>query len=348
MFRPASFRTERSRAFAFFFTFLFLFSFALTGCSQVPKKKLEIFALDTYVTITLEGKDVQEAMTKCTDILADMEGKLSRQRADSEISALNRSSEESPVVLSDETYSLLSQVYGYSEKTQGAFDMTIAPLMDLWGFGKYGEHVPEQSAIDETLLRVDYRKVHLLSGNRAYVEPGTEVDLGGAAKGYIGDILMEKLKEYDLRKIILDLGGNVCAWSSSSELNIGIADPGEPGKIFCTYEMKKGERLSVITSGSYERFFEENGVRYGHIMDTSTGCPAVTDLLSVTVVGTDGTRGDVYSTTLYAIGSKEAMKLASEENIDCILCLDNGTLWVSSSLKGKVHAQEGRTIEYFS
>ena len=105
--------------------------------------------------------------------------------------------------------------------------------------------------------------------------------------------------------------------------------------------------MSVITSGAYERYFEEAGVRYGHIMDPETGRPVKTDILSATVIGQDGTVGDILSTVLFAYGSERARDFAIAEEIDCILCVDNGTLWVSSSLKGKVDAQEGWTIEYF-
>ena len=158
---------------------------------------------------------------------------------------------------------------------------------------------------------------------------------------------MEKLSSYSLSKIILDLGGNVCCRSRSSDLTIGIVSPLSSDALCCTYSLSSGSSCSVITSGAYERYIEEDGVRYGHIMDTSTGYPADTDLLSATVIGPDGTKGDIYSTTLFSLGSEKAMELASSSDIDCILCMENGTLWVSQTLEGKVDAQEGWTIQYF-
>ena len=160
-------------------------------------------------------------------------------------------------------------------------------------------------------------------------------------------ILTQKLRTYDLKKIILDLGGNICAWSASSEVSIGIVSPRNTAELCCTYTLDPGEATCVITSGAYERFFEQDGVKYGHIMDTKTGVPANTDILSATVIGPDGTKGDVFSTALFSVGSGEAKTIAMREHVDCILCMENGTLWVSSSLQGKVHAQEGWTIEYF-
>ena len=335
------------RSFVVFCLILTFTAGTLAGCSSQKKSTRSFFALDTYITITLEGKDAEEAMTEAADLLMELERKFSRQDPGSEISALNLSSETSPVTLSKETYDLLSAVVDYSAKTDGRFDLTIAPVMDLWGFGTERTHVPEKNEIEQILPLVDYTKVHLLSDRQAYLEEGVKVDLGGAAKGYIGDLLMEKLSRYSLSKIILDLGGNVCCKSRSSDLTIGIISPLSSDALCCTYSLSSGSACSVITSGAYERYIEENGLRYGHIMDTSTGYPADTDLLSATVIGPDGTKGDIYSTTLFSLGSEKAMKLASSEDIDCILCMGNGTLWVSSDLKGKVDAQEGWTIEYF-
>ena len=328
--------------------FSILISSLLTSCKKTPKKTISLFALDTYVTLTVEGKEAEKAISEGTAFISEMEGKLSRQREDSEISLLNASSKDEPVSLSEETYLLLKTVCELSEKTEGAFDPTIAPLMDLWGFGTDTPGVPEEEEISGTLSKVDYRKIHLLSGNRAYVDPDTSIDLGGAAKGYIGDLLMEKIRSFDVTRVILDLGGNVSVWDSSSEVAVGIASPLEASGLLCTYSSTKNETVSVITSGAYERFFEEGGVRYGHIMDTKTGRPVITDLLSATVISADGTKGDCFSTTLFALGSEKAKEFAAREGIDCILCMENGTLWVSSSLKGKVHAQDGWTIEYFA
>ena len=345
--RPAFSRSGRGVALFLSLVLLVSWTLTLSGCSGKKKKSVTLFACDTYVTLSCEGKDANRAINEASDLLMKMDAKLSRGNKDSEISKLNASSEKEPVTLSEDTYYLLSTAMKYSEKTAGRFDPTVAPLMDLWGFSTGYPHVPDSAQIQETVKNVDYRKVHLLSNRMAYVEPGVSVDLGGIGKGFIGDILMQKLRAFSLSEIILDLGGNICAWSSSSDLSIGVVSPLDTTKMCCTFTLSSSTVGTVITSGAYERFFEQDGVRYGHIMDTRNGFPSNTDMLSVTVIGADGTRGDAYSTALYALGSGEAKTLAMRDNIDCILCAENGTLWVSSSLKGKVHAQEGWTIEYF-
>ena len=339
---------RRGRAFAVSCILAFtMLGGLVSGCRPKTEKETRtILALDTYVTITAEGRDAIKAVADASSYIMEMEEKFSRKKKESEISKLNASSESAPVELSPETYAVLETAILYSEKTQGLFDPTIAPVMDLWGFGT-DPHVPEGKEIEKTLEQVDYRKVHLLSGSLAYVDKGTQVDLGGAAKGAIAAELMKRVRGYSVTKVILDLGGNVCAWSKSGTLNIGIVSPSEPSALCCIYTLSKDQEMSVITSGAYERYFEEAGVRYGHIMDPETGRPVKTDILSATVIGQDGTVGDILSTVLFAYGSERARDFAIAEEIDCILCVDNGTLWVSSSLKGKVDAQKGWTIEYF-
>jgi len=334
-------------AFSLSFIFIFSWIFTLSGCKKTNEKTLSLFACDTYITLTCTGKDANKAVKEASDLLLKMEAKFSRQKEDSEIAKLNQSSEKEPVTLSEDTYYILQLAKNYAEETGGRFDPTIAPIMDLWGFGTDNMHVPDEREIETVIANVDYRKVHLLSNRRAYVEPGVAVDLGGVAKGFIGDILMQKLRNFNLKKILLDLGGNICAWTSSSELTVGVASPIKPGALCCTYSVPGNTVCTVITSGSYERYFVEDGVRYGHIMDTRTGYPSSSDILSVTIIGQDGTRGDVYSTALFTVGPTDARTIASRQNLDCILCMDNGTLWVSSSLKGKVNAQDGWTISYF-
>lgn len=323
--------------------------FTLVSCKkEIPKESISLFALDTYVTITVEGKEAKAAVQDASVRLTQWELLLSRQIVGSEIDRLNASSAEEPVELSSNTYALLARTAEYAAKTGGVFDPTIAPLMDLWGFGSEQAHVPDAAEIAETLPRIGYEKLHLLPDQMAYVEPGCEVDLGGVAKGWIGDQLMKGMQRFDVSKIILDLGGNICVWSKKGELNVGIKAPDDSQNL-CAIVTLPADRTptSVITSGAYERYFEQDGVRYGHIMDTTTGCPVQTDLLSATVIGNDGGVGDILSTTLYAMGLEAARTWAEEEGIDCILCAENGTLWISSSMKGYVDAEDGWTIEYF-
>ena len=156
---------------AFFLSFTFIFSWILTlsGCKKTKEESLSLFACDTYITLTCAGKDAGKAVKEASDLLLKMEAKFSRQKEDSEIAKLNQSTEKEPVTLSEDTYYILQLAKKYAEETGGRFDPTIAPIMDLWGFGTDNMHVPESREIEETVKNVDYRKVHLLSNHRAYV-----------------------------------------------------------------------------------------------------------------------------------------------------------------------------------
>ena len=321
----------------------------LSACKKKTNKKtLQLFALDTYVTITVEGEDAQEALDEAARVITNLENELNSRKENTPIARLNASSEEKPVTLPASAYGLLELAFQYKEITDGVFDPRVAPLMDAWGFSTGDPHVPSRQEIDDALSRVQQGTVYFMVSCQAYVSPGTKIDLGGVAKGYIGDQVMGKLRRYSLSRIILDLGGNITVWAENDDLTVGIVDPDSTSDLCAVIHLPESDKpQSVITSGAYERYFEEDGIRYGHIMDTKTGYPVITDLLSATVVGKLGELGDIMSTTLFAMGREKAMAWASEKKIDCVLCDENGTLWVSSTLKGKIDAEKGWTIEYF-
>lgn len=348
---------SRIRSVSALLSLVFLLSLNLPGCGKKEEtKSVTLLALDTYVSLSVTGKEAQAALDAATNKIASLEDSFSRTRENSEIYALNHSSESSPVTLSSETYGLLERTVALAKESEGVFDPTIGPVMDLWGFGqdktgsgakKDVREVPDETAIAQALQNVDCRKIHLLSEQKAYVEDGVVVDLGGVAKGYIADALMNEIRSFDVSRVILDLGGNVCAFDKAKALVIGVISPKDNSRLAATVDLPKANTGSVITSGAYERYHEIGGVRYGHIMDTSTGRPVETDLLSATVISEDGTKGDVMSTVLFAMGRQGAADFAAKNGISCILCEENGTMWVSADLKGKVHEQDGWTIRYF-
>ena len=334
------------------FIFLVFLSFLILNLSackkKTNKKTLQLFAMDTYVTITVEGKDAQEALDEAARLITNLENQLSSRKENTPISRLNASSENAPVTLPANAYALLERAWRFKEETEGVFDPRVAPLMDAWGFSSGDPHVPSKEEIDSALSRVEEGGICFMASCQAYVLPGTKIDVGGAAKGYIGDEVMKALRKYSLSRIILDLGGNITVWAENDDLKVGIVDPGLPSGLCAVLQLSECDTPhSVITSGAYERFFEEDGIRYGHIMDTRTGYPVITDLMSATVIGKDGALGDMMSTTLFAMGREKAMSWASQKGIDCVLCDDNGTLWISSSLKGKIDAENGWKIKYF-
>ena len=182
-----------------------------------------------------------------------------------------------PVALSDEGAKLLSTALDLSAATNGAYDPTVAPLTDLWGIGTEHQQVPAQSDIDAALQTVGTQHVHV-SGDSVQLDGGSRIDLGGIAKGYAADLCADILKDADADGLLV-LGGNIYAVGTNEgkDWNIGIADPDEPTDTVAAVAVHD---LSVVTSGDYERYFEQDGVRYHHIFDPETGYPAASGLRS--------------------------------------------------------------------
>lgn len=296
----------------------------------------DFFAMNTYMTITVNGTDAEAAAAAAVAAVNALEQSLSRNIAASEISAINDKAGVSPVSVSKETFGLIKSAIEYSTLTDGVFDIAIAPVMDIWGFNDGNYRVPSQSEIDAALTKVDYRKIILNDTDSSVFlsETGMEIDLGGIAKGYASDVVQKVIKEYDVSSAMISLGGNVAVFGRKADgslFKVAIADPENPDQYVGILETTD---VSVITSGGYERYFTEGGVTYIHIMDPATGSPVKSDLLSVTIVAPDGTESDALSTALFVMGRDKAVEYGrTHTDFSFVLVTDSGELVVSSALK---------------
>jgi thiamine biosynthesis lipoprotein len=296
--------------------------------------------MNTYMTITCYGPEAQEAVDAAKAIIFDLENQISRQIDSSEISLINAQSGKGPVTVSDETIALVSEAMVYKDQTGGAFDITIGPIMDLWGFGSGSYQVPSRAMIDAVLPLVNANQIILDLTNHTVELPvaGMLLDLGGIGKGYASDQVIQLLLEYDVSAALVNLGGNVSVMGPKTDgtlWRIGIADPvaSDSGAFDLYVGVLSGTDVSVITSGGYERFFEQDGKRYIHIMDPKTGEPAQSDLLSVSIVSGDGVQGDCLSTALFVMGKEKAMAYWRENrDFSCILVTTEGEVLASSDL----------------
>ena len=281
-----------------------------------PKKVTRTaFLLDTYITVTAYGKNAENAVDKAIDKVAEIDGLLSCFNPESEIFRLN---ENSYLKVSPETFDLISRAVELSKKTDGAFDITVKPIMDLWGFGSEPQSVPEEDKLKEKLALVDYKNIILdkKENSVSFKNKGMKIDLGGIAKGYAADCAAKVLKENGAENAYLDFGGNVVTIGKmpkgllgiekSRSFVIGIQDPlKERGEIF-EKVTAKGEKCAVVTSGGYERYFEENGEKYHHIIDPKTGKQPKNEILSVTVVSDSSETADALSTAFFVSGEEFA------------------------------------------
>lgn len=317
----------------------------LAGCAPSPARaepaaERTFFAMDTVMTLRLYQGGDEALLEWAEDRVRELEALWSVTDENSEIYALNR--DGSAAGLSPETADLLRTALGMCERTDGALDISIYPILRSWGFttGEYA--VPGEETVAALLAHVDYTQI-LQEGTAAALPNGMEIDLGSVAKGSAGWRLAHLLKENGVTSALLDLGGNIQAVGAKpdgSPWRVAIRDPEGEGNLGVVEIVDK----AVVTSGGYERYFEQDGVRYWHILDPKTGCPAHSGLVSVTVVGDAGaTWGDAgavcdaLSTALFVMGREDAVGFwrghRNEWGFELILVEEDGAVTITAGLE---------------
>ena len=306
------------------------------------------FYLDTICTVTIYGLEDsdgrlaamsdEELEKECYLIITDAfkictkyENMLSKTIETSDIAKINNAAGKA-VTVSEETIEVLKEGLKFGELSGGAFDITIGKATDLWDFhddaetGHEGGIVPEEENLKEAVAHVNYKNIVVDGQKVRLTDPETEINLGGIAKGYIADKVAEYLESRGVVSAIVDLGGNIVAVGAKTsclvtasedvtsaenteEFNVGIRNPlSDKGELLGVVPCKD---KTVVTSGTYERYFEKDGVRYHHILDVKTGYPVETDVLSVTIIADRGKSADCdgLSTTCLVLGMDKGMEL---------------------------------------
>jgi thiamine biosynthesis lipoprotein len=285
-----------------------------------------VFAMDTVMDLTIYG--TEDDLSEAEALIGDLEVKLSVTDEDSEIYAANR---DRRGTLSEDAADLLAKAMALCADTDGALDLSIYPVVRAWGFTTGNYAVPDQETLDELLTHVVYTKIQLDS-NTVTLAPEMEIDLGSVAKGYTGDRVLDLLRENGVTSALLNLGGNVQA--------LGAKPDGSPWRV-AVQNPTGNDYLgvlevtdqSVITSGGYERYFEQDGVTYWHIIDPSTGAPARSGLISVTIVGDSGLVCDGLSTALFVMGLEDATDFwRSRADFEAVLVTEDGQVYVTQGL----------------
>ena len=327
----------------------------LSGCGKQEKEaSAQIFAMDTVMEIAAFGPQAEEAVSETESQIQELEKQLSRTLPDSDVSRINRNGTTPTTGIAAGTWALLEAALEYGDATDGAFDITIAPVMDAWGFTGDNFRVPEQAELDALLRRVSSGEIQMQAESTESVAlgEGQAIDLGGIAKGYAGDAVRTVLAELNVTSAVIDLGGDVGllgAKPDGSDWRIAVKDPADPSKFL---GVLTAADTFVVTSGIYERGFEENGVRYHHIIDPKTGKPAESGLVSVTVVCGDGAWADALSTACFVLGEAGSLALrdtlAAEKNlrIELILVTDDGHVRYTAGLAERFEPSEEGTYVY--
>lgn len=310
----------------------------MSGCSHktepIEASKL-VYAMDTEMSLKAYGDNAREAVEQAEIEIKRLDALFRRDSAQSKVYKINNGS--LPEV-SDDTAYLINRAFDISSSTNGAFDISIAPVMDLWGFYTKEFYVPQKDELEQTLLSVNYENVHTY-GNFVTLTNGAQIDLGGIAKGYTSDRIAEVFKSCGINSGIVSLGGNVHAIGlkpDGSKWRIAIQNPDNDGYI-CTVEVSD---KAVITSGGYQRFFERDGKIYHHIIDPKTGYPADSGLKSVSVISEDGTSADGLSTALFVMGLEESINYWKEhDGFDAIFVTNDNKIYITDGIADSFESQ---------
>lgn len=308
----------------------------LAGCGPQESNQ-QFFAMDTAMVFTAYGPAGGTALAKAQAELFRLDALLSRTRPESDIARLNDSAGGGPVALDPSTAELLRTAKQYAADTGNAFDPTIAPLMVAWGFSGSGAHrVPSQAERAALLALVGAEGLSVTAGGEASLgRPGMAADLGGIAKGYAADRAAALLREDGVTAALLDLGNSTIAalglHPDGTPWRIGVKNPETQEGYLCIQDLSD---QFLSTSGAYQRFFDQDGTIYHHILDPKTGAPASSDLLSATVVAANGTLADAYSTAIFVMGSNQALELwRNRSDLELILIRADKTILVTEGLE---------------
>lgn len=294
----------------------------------------EVFAMDTIMTIQATGVNAQEAVDAAVEEIQRLDTLLSVGNPASEVYAINQ---HGSGILSEDTLLLTQRSLELYNSTNGAYDMTVYPLMQLWGFTGDTPALPNDKDIHTVLSHCGSNKLQL-EGNTLTLAAEQGIDFGGIAKGYTSGRIMQIFEEKGMVSGVVSLGGNVHCFRTKPDNSLwrcGITHPDYPEDTSHLLGVLAVQDKAVITSGGYERFFtDDSGTAYHHIMDMNTGYPAHNGLVSVTIVSMDGTLADGLSTACYVMGETQAIAYwrAHQDSFDMILMTEDGRLLVTEPI----------------
>lgn len=323
--------------------------------ASVQTEEYELPWMSLHMGTIISGKvygSSEEEVLKLRQMVEDEIVRYEDMMSVHKVTALNEVNARSGewVTVPQEVAEMTREALEVAKDSNQAFDPTIGPVVNLWKIGFGGDTVPSNEAIQKAVQAVDYRKVEVREtsdGWQIRVAPGQNLDMGGIAKGYIGQKLAELLRSQGAKHALLDLGGNVVTLGGKSEgrpWRVGLQRPDQARNTY--FAVINAKDVSVITSGAYERYFEKEGKRYGHILSAKTGCPVLTDIASVSIVDVNGARADAWCTALFAMGWSKAISYLSENDdiLAVVLHSDLKRVFVSEDLKESMMLSDNSMI----
>lgn len=320
---------------------------AVFGAALKKEVKAEktFFAMDTVMTLSAVGEGAEEALQAAVQEIQRLDGMLSTGDKDSLVCEIN---ETGKGAATEDIRALLQYSQQLYESTDGSFDITVYPAMELWGFPTGEYHVPQEAELEKVreLLGMEQIRIDEQTGELVLQKEGMAIDFGGIAKGYTSSRVIDIFREYGVKRGIISLGGNVHTLGTREDgtyWKVAIKDPEDTDSYLGIAEVADE---AVITSGGYERFFEENGASYHHIIDPATCAPADSGLISVTIVSKDGALADGLSTSLYIMGLSRAEVYWQEhpDEFEAILVSEDGGITITEGLEGRFTSEKAYKV----
>ncbi len=329
------------------------------GCGAPAQYSENTFyAMNTFVTVRLSVSDTNgtplsknrlaQIHKDCEDLVRAVENSISATVADSDTARFNASADginNGGVFFTK----LLTQSFSIAEATENAFHPALRPLSVLWDFGGEG-YVPTSDEISDLLCHIDLSFVRM-EGSAVYKsDPALQIDFGAIAKGYAAALVRDYLQTTECRGGLLSLGGNVALFGEKedgSPYKVGLTDPFSSDRVLGYLHRTDG---FVSVSGSYERYFEKDGVRYHHILDPRTGSPADSGLVSAAVIAQDGTLADALSTALFVMGVQDAIAFyeCGVYDFEAILVTQDGRIIVTEGIAASFDCTASYTVQISS
>lgn len=328
------------------FSVLFLTILLLTSCTtqkineEKPYTRSE-FAMDTLCNITIFENN-ETALNHAFEIIADIEDRMSHTVSDNEISQINSAAGKSPIKVSKDTFYVIKTALDYSKLTEGKFDISIAPIVDLWNINSENPKIPSKNELNHFLPLVNWNEIILDETNQTVflAKYGMKIDLGGIAKGYAADAIADYFETQNISRAIINLGGNVFAFGEKIDgtpWNIGIQDPTTQEENAIA-SVQTSKNTAIVTSGIYQRYFEQDGKIYHHILNPFDGYPIDNNLLSVTVLTDKSIKADALSTSMFALGIENGLRFINATNgVEAVFIDTDNNIYLSDGIMSSFH-----------
>ena len=318
------------------FTLIIILMIALSACDVQSQGGEQVliteprFMMDTYVILTIHGYAPEGIAEKAFDLIGELESLMSITIENSDVYRINNSGGE-PVTVDSRTIAVVQSAMEFGDLSGGLFDITTGRLTRLWNFSESKE-IPDENSLLKAQQTVDFRQIIISEHENTVTltNPEAWIDLGAIAKGYIADQVAEFLAASGVASALIDMGGDIIALGSrgdGSPWRLAIRNPFDHHSMPFAATIEVSD-VAVISSGTYERSFDIDGIRYHHILDPRTGYPAKSDIVSATIIAQSGIIGEGLSTMAILKGSEEITEILTNHYgfIGAVLILQDGEI----------------------